>query len=62
MQKDKTAKAKAFKAFSFFLSNKGKIVSVKDIVQATGWAESTVRTYITKKWSVFLQKKRQTDI
>ena len=40
----------AKKALKLFNSNIGKVVSRKDIINATSWAEATVDTYISKKW------------
>lgn len=53
---------KATKAFSFFLSNVGEIVTVEDIMEATGWAKATVTTYISKKWSIFLEEKKDFEV
>jgi len=40
-------------SYKYFLKmqNEGKLFSIADIAKATGWSESTVRTYRTKKWS-----------
>ena len=36
-------------------------VNINDIAKATGWAKSTVKTYITKKWDKFLKKASSTE-
>lgn len=33
-----------------------KCINTKEMAKETTWAESTVKTYITKKWSSFIQK------
>ncbi|TBT10519.1 hypothetical protein D5E88_03335 [Vibrio parahaemolyticus] len=43
---------KAKLAFQFFIQNHGQQITVEDIENATGWAKSTVKTYINKKWKV----------
>lgn len=48
---------KALLAFNFFIKNYGKLVTVKEIANETGWLESTVRTYISKKWKVEVLEK-----
>ncbi|NLU23452.1 MAG: DUF3644 domain-containing protein [Clostridiales bacterium] len=50
-------KADKFRAsYQFFLKmqNEGKTFSNDDIAEATGWSNSTIRTYRTKKWSDIL--------
>ena len=50
-------KADKFRAsYQFFLKmqNEGKTFSSDDIAEATGWSNSTIRTYKTKKWSDIL--------
>ncbi|MCV6608131.1 MAG: hypothetical protein OIF32_07965 [Campylobacterales bacterium] len=42
--------------YEFFKSNNGKVISLRDISKATGWAESTVKTYKAKKWKDILEK------
>ncbi len=39
-------------AYEFLKENNGKIVNTEDIVNCTGWAKSSVTTYISKKWVV----------
>ena len=34
--------------------DQSRAFEIADVVEATGWAESSVRAYITKKWSVLL--------
>lgn len=56
MPKTKTDKVE--KSYQFFLEKertKSSFTS-NDVIQATGWAASTVNTYITKKWDKFLVK------
>jgi hypothetical protein len=47
---------KIMKAYNFFIErekeNRG--FSIQEIISATGWAESTVKGYLTKKWHHFL--------
>ncbi|TAD96212.1 MAG: hypothetical protein EAZ97_14405 [Bacteroidetes bacterium] len=44
-------------AYKFFQSKVGQIISLQEIGTATGWAESTLKTYPSKKWYLFLEKK-----
>lgn len=48
---------KAKLAFQFFIQNHGQQITVEDIENATGWAKSTVKTYINKKWKVEVLEK-----
>ncbi|MBI2422531.1 MAG: hypothetical protein HYV27_06860 [Candidatus Hydrogenedentes bacterium] len=46
------------KAWEFLYDHKcsGKPFTTEEIKKATGWSDSTVRTYRTKKWRKHLQK------
>lgn len=46
------------KAFDFFSEKKltKKHFSLDEVADRTGWGKSTVRTYLTKKWSTFIVK------
>lgn len=49
---------KLLKAFQLFSEHIGKSITVQDILDATQWKEATAKTYISKKWVVFLRKNR----
>lgn len=36
--------------FDFFKLNLGNEIRISDIRSATGWKDSTIRTYFNKKW------------
>lgn len=44
----------ARRAYLFLRGREGAVVSVDEIVEASGWTESTVRTYIAKNWQGWL--------
>ena len=52
MSQDKYAKARL--AYNFFCHKTGESVSIQEIMDNTGWARSSVRTYFTKKWNGFV--------
>ncbi|MEX2515939.1 MAG: TIR domain-containing protein [Gammaproteobacteria bacterium] len=44
------------KAYEFLASKKGEVFDVNELAAATGWAATSVRTYIAKKWRSFLNR------
>ena len=47
---------RARKAYEFLRRNDGQTIVVSDLVGASGWSESTVRTYLTKHWRPWLRR------
>lgn len=47
---------RAERAFEFLRSRDGQTVTVAEISDATGWSESTVRTYAAKHWKPWLPR------
>jgi len=52
MSRDKYAKAR--RAFNYFCHKSGDTVSLDEIIENTGWARSSVRTYYNKKWAGYI--------
>jgi len=46
---------KVKKVYEFLSSNIGTVISIRDISDVTGWTESTVKTYIGKRYSGILE-------
>lgn len=44
------------KAYTFFKDRVGLTFHLSELAEATGWKETTVRTYIAKRWQRFLQR------
>jgi len=46
------------KAYVFFTEKekKGEMFTLEDLANSTGWKQSTIESYITKKWSQFVTK------
>lgn len=46
------------KSYSFFIDkeSKGLAFTIDELLSFTGWSESTLKTYLSKKWSTFLTK------
>ena len=49
MSRDRTSVA-----YNFLRGLQGKVFAVGELASETGWSETTVRTYISKKWKGFL--------
>lgn len=47
------------KSYNFFIEKekKGEGFTITDLVEATGWSKSTVKTYLSKKWDSIIEKR-----
>lgn len=46
-------------AYRFFREHRGRTFKLEELERATGWSVPTIRTYIAKRWSAFLQSEGQ---
>ncbi len=58
-QHTKVKNAKVKSAYNFFckVEDENRIFTLQELMDITGWSESTVSTYLTKKWEKFLEPK-----